>query len=291
MSIFDLFKEQRFFKASAEEAKQTQNKLPSLFAQCKACKQPIEKEAWKNSYGVCSHCEFHHPISWVERAAFIYDQGKYSILDSEVSSEDILSFTDRMKYKDRLDRYRKEGHVNDAFISTMGEIGGHGALVGFFNFKFLGGSMGSVVGEKVCRLFERGLGKHLPVIIFHETGGARMQEGLFSLFQMGKTSMVLNQFKSHSKTPFISVLTYPTTGGVAASFAISGDVNIAEQDALIGFAGKRVIEQAIRQPLPDGFQSAEYVLKKGMVDQVIQRKNLQSTLIQLIQLFGKHDIR
>lgn len=287
MSIFDLFKEQQFFKTNPVSARKAQDNLPMLFDQCAKCKAPIEKEQLQKCYGICPTCDFHHPINFKQRAELLYDNNAYELLDCDLQSKDFLNFADRKSYADRIKAYLASGNPYDAFISTQGRLNSQEVLIGFFNFSVLGGSMGSVVGEKVCRLFERGMEQTLPVIIFHTTGGARMQEGLTSLFQMGKTSMVLNRFRQKAVRPYLSVLCYPSTGGVAASFGLAGDINLAERDALIGFAGPRVIQQAIRKPLPEGFQTADYVFENGMVDAVVHRKNLKEHLAKIIHLLRK----
>jgi acetyl-CoA carboxylase carboxyl transferase subunit beta len=287
MSIFDLFKDQQFFKTDPKESKKKQDNLPQLFDLCNKCKDPVGKEELKKHFGVCPKCGFHHPISVQERIKHIYGNSKFEALDTDLVSNDFLNFADRKRYTDRIEKYIDGGQTQDALVNTRGKIDNQKVLIGFFNFGVLGGSMGSVVGEKVCRLFERGLDEKLPVIIFHTTGGARMQEGLMSLFQMGKTSIVLHKFRKESGVPYITVLCHPTTGGVAASFGIAGDVNLAEKDALIGFAGPRVIQQAIRKPLPEGFQTSEYVYTNGMVDTVLHRSEIKPTLVKLVKLLRK----
>jgi acetyl-CoA carboxylase carboxyl transferase subunit beta len=286
MSIFDLFKEQSFFKSEPGTAKKTQENIPALYTQCPACKEAFDLDTWKHRFGVCPACTYHCPISVEDRIQLMFDEGTFEVGTPALRSVDVLQFNDQKSYSERLAKYESAGMVQDALVLVRGKIHGKTVNAGLFNFKCLGGSMGSVVGEKVCLLFEKALREKTPVIMFHETGGARMQEGLFSLFQMGKTSMVLQKFKKESRLPYISVLCYPTTGGVAASFGIAGDVNIAEKNALVGFAGKRVIEQAIRKPLPAGFQSAEYVFQKGMLDQVVDRLDLKDVVSQILKLLA-----
>jgi acetyl-CoA carboxylase carboxyl transferase subunit beta len=217
--------------------------------------------------------------------AAVLDPGTFQEMDEHLTPQDPLGFVDSKKYRDRLKAMAKASGEHDAFISGLGRIEGYQVSVGCFAFEFMGGSMGSVVGEKVTRVFERAHELNCSAVIFSASGGARMQEGIFSLLQMAKTSAALARFRSIRK-PYISIMLHPTTGGVAASFAWLGDVILAEPKALIGFAGPRVIEQTIRQKLPEGFQRSEFLLDHGMVDAIVHRKDLRPRLGQLLGLMG-----
>jgi len=216
----------------------------------------------------------------------VLDEGSFIEMDASVRSVDFLDFKDSKKYKDRIKAAVKKAGDGDAVICGSGLIEGLPAVVAVFDFSFMGGSMGSVVGEKITRAIEKGLEIKAPVIIFSSSGGARMQESILSLMQMAKTSAALAKLKA-AGIPFISVLTDPTTGGVTASFAMLGDINMAEPRALIGFAGPRVIEQTIRQTLPEGFQRSEYLLEHGMVDMIVPRKEMKARLSQILRIFTK----
>jgi acetyl-CoA carboxylase carboxyl transferase subunit beta len=213
----------------------------------------------------------------------VLDPGSFEELDRELVPQDPLGFVDSKRYRDRLRSTGKATGLKDAFISGTGAIEGRPLSVGCFAFEFMGGSMGSVVGEKVTRIFDRAFERRLPALVFSSTGGARMQEGIFSLMQMAKTTAALNRFRSVRK-PYVSVMLHPTTGGVAASFAWLGDVILAEPKALIGFAGPRVIEQTIREKLPEGFQRSEFLLDHGMVDAIVSRGEMRHKLSQLLLL-------
>jgi acetyl-CoA carboxylase carboxyl transferase subunit beta len=222
-----------------------------------------------------------------ERLKRLFDDGKYEPLDEDVVSDDPLNFFDSKPYKQRIQEAQKTSELPEAIISGKGTVGGHLVFAGAMDMNFIGGSMGSVVGEKITRLIERAIKEKGSVIIFSASGGARMQEGIISLMQMAKVSSALAKLHE-ARLPFISVLTDPTTGGVTASFAMLGDVNIAEPKALIGFAGPRVIEQTIRQKLPKGFQRSEFLLEHGMLDMVVDRRKLRETIIRLLNFFNHH---
>ena len=211
------------------------------------------------------------------------DEGAFEFVDTNLEATNPLSFKDTKKYSDRLKEAKKKTSSKDAIESVEGKINGVKAVVAFFNFDFMGGSMGSVVGEKITRAIELALEKKTGVVVFSSSGGARMQEGIFSLMQMAKTSAALAKLKK-AGLPYISILTDPTYGGVTASFAMLGDVIIAEPKSMIGFAGPRVIEQTIRQPLPGGFQRAEYLLEHGMVDIIVERKELKEKLSSILKM-------
>jgi acetyl-CoA carboxylase carboxyl transferase subunit beta len=256
-------------------------KTEGIFVKCSECENPLYKRELKESQQVCTNCGFHFRYSAIERLDTLFDDGKYERLDDEVTSGDPLGFIDTKPYIERIEAAKKSSGLPEAIISGTGKVGGHLAYAGAMDMSFIGGSMGSAVGEKITRLIERGLENRGAVIVFSASGGARMQEGTLSLMQMGKISAALSMLHE-AKLPFISVLTDPTTGGVTASFAMLGDVIIAEPKALIGFAGPRVIEQTIRQKLPKGFQRSEFLLEHGMVDMVVDRREMQNTIIRVL---------
>lgn len=264
-------------------------KTEGIFVKCTECENPLYKRELIESQQVCTNCGFHFRYSAVERLNTLFDDGKYERLDDEVTSGDPLSFVDTKPYKERIDAAKKSSGLPEAIVSGSGKVGGHLVYAGAMDMSFIGGSMGSAVGEKITRQIERGLEKKGAVVIFSASGGARMQEGTLSLMQMGKISAALSMLHE-AKLPFISVLTDPTTGGVTASFAMLGDVIIAEPKALIGFAGPRVIEQTIRQKLPKGFQRSEFLLEHGMVDMVVDRREMRETIIRLLDFMmpGSH---
>jgi acetyl-CoA carboxylase carboxyl transferase subunit beta len=259
--------------------------MQGLWAKCESCDEIIYRQELEKNWMVCPHCEHHHPWTARSRLAGLLDPDSFEEFDKELEPQDPLGFADSKKYKDRLKSTRKNLGENDAFISGVGRIEGHQVSVGCFVFEFMGGSMGSVVGEKVTRVFERAFDLKCPALVFSASGGARMQEGIFSLMQMAKTSAAIARFRTGNK-PYVSVLLHPTTGGVAASFAWLGDIILAEPKALIGFAGPRVIEQTIRQKLPEGFQRSEFLLDHGMIDAIVARKDLRAKLGQLFGLVG-----
>jgi acetyl-CoA carboxylase carboxyl transferase subunit beta len=252
-----------------------------LFRLCDGCGKTLSVEALSASHEVCPECGHHHRISAEAWRDLIIDAGSWYETDRELFPDDPLGFKDTKRYRDQVKSLRKKAGLNEALISGSGTVGGMPAEFGLFLFRFMGGSMGSVVGEKLARLFERGAERRHPVIVANCSGGARMQEGLLSLMQMAKTVAALSRFRE-AGLPYISVLINPTTGGVAASVALLGDINIAEPRALIGFAGPRVIQNTIRQELPEGFQRAEFLLEHGMIDMVVERKNMRAKLTQLL---------
>jgi len=258
-----------------------------LWVKCENCREIIyKKEVLKNA-NVCPKCGYHFRISARERLVSLFDNGIYEEIDRNISPTDPLSFKDSKPYKDRLKAYQEATGLRDAIINAVGIVGGIPTVISALEYGFMGGSMGSVVGEKVARAAERALAERKALIVVSASGGARMQEGVLSLMQMAKISSILAKL-DEAGIPFISVLTDPTTGGVTASFAMLGDLNIAEPKALIGFAGPRVIEQTIREKLPEGFQRSEFLLEKGMVDIVVERTNLKSTIARCLQLmFGE----
>jgi acetyl-CoA carboxylase carboxyl transferase subunit beta len=257
-----------------------------LWTKCKNCEEIIYSKEIERNLNVCPKCDYHFRISARERISLVIDEGTFTETDAKMSSVDFLKFKDTKKYGDRIKAAVKKSGGGDAIITGSGLMNGQEVAVAVFDFGFMGGSMGSVVGEKVTRAIELGLEKKAPVLIFSSSGGARMQESILSLMQMAKSSAALAKLKK-AGLPFISVLTDPTTGGVTASFAMLGDLNIAEPRALIGFAGPRVIEQTIRQKLPEGFQRSEYLLEHGMVDMIISRQEMKAKLSQVLRIFTR----
>jgi acetyl-CoA carboxylase carboxyl transferase subunit beta len=254
-----------------------------LWVNCKKCKVQIYIAELEDNLKVCPKCEYHFRLDARQRIHLLIDHETFVEQDQELTSPDPLKFKDTKKYKDRMRATIKKNATNDAIITGSGVIEGIAIEICVFDFSFMGGSMGSVVGEKITRSIERAIEKNMPVIIVSCSGGARMQEGIFSLMQMAKTSSALQKL-SVKKLPYISLLTDPTMGGVSASFSMLGDIILAEPGALIGFAGPRVIEQTIKQKLPDGFQRAEFQLEHGLIDNVVHRKELKSTLVRLLTL-------
>lgn len=252
-----------------------------IFVKCPECDNALYKRELSESHQVCTHCDYHFRFPARERLEDLFDDGKYERLDEEVTSADPLEFVDTKPYKDRIEQAKQVSGLPEAIVSGTGKVGGHLVYAGAMDMSFIGGSMGSAVGEKITRLIERALENRGAVIVFSASGGARMQEGTLSLMQMGKISAALAMLHE-AKLPFISVLTDPTTGGVTASFAMLGDVILAEPKALIGFAGPRVIEQTIRQKLPKGFQRSEFLLEHGMVDMVVDRRQMRDTIIRML---------
>ena len=253
-----------------------------LWVKCDNCKEIIYKKEVARNANVCPKCNYHFRISARERLDAMYDDGSYREFDTEIAPVDALGFVDTKPYAARLVSYQKETGLKDALVSSEGRMGGMRVIIAAMEYGFMGGSMGSVVGEKITRSAERAYDASCPLIIVSCSGGARMQEGALSLMQMAKISAALARLEE-KRIPYISILTDPTTGGVTASFAMLGDLIIAEPKALIGFAGPRVIEQTIRQKLPVGFQRAEFLLDHGMIDILVDRTQLRDTVIQCLQ--------
>jgi acetyl-CoA carboxylase carboxyl transferase subunit beta len=260
-----------------------------LWVKCPECAQIIYNKEHVTNLSVCPKCAHHFRLSAPERLRSLFD-GEWEEHDRDLSSTDPLAFTDTKKYTDRLAAGTTATGLKDAVIVATGEIDGIRSVVAAMEYGFIGGSMGVVVGEKITRGIERALAERLPVVIVSCSGGARMMEGTLSLMQMGKISAALARL-DRARLPYISVLTDPTTGGVTASFAMLGDVNIAEPRALIGFAGPRVIEQTIRQKLPDGFQRSEFLLEHGMLDIVVDRRELKATIARTLRFMGASGAR
>ena len=257
-----------------------------LWTKCKNCEEIIYSKEIERNLNVCPKCDYHFRISARERIELVIDEGTFNETDPEMSSVDFLKFKDSKKYVDRIKAAVAKNGAGDAVVTGSGLMNGQEVVVAVFDFGFLGGSMGSVVGEKITRAIELGLEKKAPVMVFSSSGGARMQESILSLMQMAKSSAALAKLKK-AGIPFVSVLTDPTTGGVTASFAMLGDINVAEPKALIGFAGPRVIEQTIRQQLPEGFQRSEYLLEHGMIDMIVSRQEMKAKLSQALRIFTR----
>lgn len=257
-----------------------------LWTKCSACRAIIWKKDLETNWEVCLKCEHHFRLGARRRLELLLDDEQWTEHDEELVSSDPLQFVDTKPYAQRLKEARHKLGMNDAIITAEGKLNGRAVICCSMEFAFIGGSMGSVVGEKVTRAAERCLEQKQPLIIVSSSGGARMMEGAISLMQLAKTSAAIGRLDD-ARIPFISVLTDPTTGGVTASFAMLGDLNIAEPGALIGFAGPRVIEQTIRQKLPEGFQTAEFLLEHGFLDAVVSRKELKSYISRALDFFLK----
>ena len=253
-----------------------------LFRKCDACGDAVKKEDFERNLEVCPACGFHFHFSAEQWIDLLTDEGTWTALDTELSAGDPLEFIDSKAYPERVVAARESTGVNDAILAGTARIDGRSVQLGVFVFRFMGGSMGSVVGEVITRMMERGAEHKQPVVLLSCSGGARMQEGSLSLIQMAKTVAARGKLRA-AGAPFISVLLHPTTGGVAASFALQGDVNIAEPGALIGFAGPRVIEDTIRQKLPEGFQRAEFLLEHGMVDMISTRQDMRTNVARMVE--------
>ena len=285
MAWFSKEKKLKSKGGAAEPQPAPAKKGEGIWNKCDGCAEVIYKADLEKNWNVCPLCGHHEVLPVRRRFDLLLDPGTFQELDVDLTPQDPLGFSDAKKYKDRLKSTAKATGLRDAFVSGVGAIGGRPVSIGAFAFEFMGGSMGSVVGEKVARVIDRAYERRIPCIVFSSTGGARMQEGIFSLMQMAKTSAALNRFRAVRK-PYVSVMLHPTTGGVAASFAWLGDVVIAEPRALIGFAGPRVIEQTIREKLPPGFQRSEFLLEHGMIDAIVPRLELRDRLTQILALLG-----
>ena len=261
-------------------------KIPEgLWGKCPSCGEIIQTRQLEENASVCPECDHHLRISALDRINLLADPNSFKGYAEDFESNDPLKFDDQKPYRDRLAQAMKSHKINDAFFAGKAKCEGLPFHLGVFEFKFMGGSMGVVVGEKITRVLENALNEKIPAVIVSASGGARMQEGILSLMQMAKTSAVIEKMRA-AGIPYISLLTDPTTGGVAASFAMLGDVILAEPRALIGFAGPRVIEQTIRQKLPEGFQRSEFLLTHGFVDRIVHRKNLRTELHTLFRRLG-----
>ena len=265
------------------------SKVPEgLWFKCESCRQILYNKELARNFKVCPKCGFHFRLSAPERLRMLFDDERFVELESELRSTDPLKFRDSKRYRDRIKQAEENVGTSEAIMIGSGAMGGIPVIIGAMEFFFLGGSMGSVVGEKVTRAAERSLAERRPLLLVSTSGGARMQEGILSLMQMGKISAALARL-AEASIPYISVMADPTTGGVTASYAMLGDVNVAEPNALIGFAGPRVIEQKIRQTLPEGFQRSAFLLEHGMLDLVVDRLEMKETLVKCLRLLWDGD--
>ena len=270
-------------KAKVNEAEKTV-KTEGLWQKCDSCREIIWKKDLETTLNVCPRCGAHFRLTARTRLELLFDDGQYQELDGDIRSSDPLSFVDSKPYRERLAAMQTATQLTDALISGRGLLHGRKVNICAMDPRFIGGSMGSVMGERITRAIERSIAEGCPIVVVSASGGARMQEGAISLMQMAKISAALMRL-DEARIPYISVLTDPTTGGVTASLAMLGDLNIAEPGALIGFAGPRVIEQTIRQKLPEGFQRSEFLVKHGMLDAVVPRAELKAYISQALTFF------
>jgi acetyl-CoA carboxylase carboxyl transferase subunit beta len=282
VSLFDWFADRRK-AAPVVRVNQESDEGDGLWSKCPECGLVTYRKDLQANASVCKGCGYHHRIDSEERIRLLADEGSFEPLDTELAPTDPLAFKDRRHYADRLRDSQRSTGLRDAVVTGLCRLDGHPLALGVMDFRFMGGSMGSVVGEKLTRLIEKATDRQLPVLIVCASGGARMQEGMLSLMQMAKISGALERHR-RAELLYIPLLTHPTTGGVTASFAMLGDLILAEPKALIGFAGRRVIEQTLREKLPDGFQTAEYLQDHGFVDTIVPRPQLRSTLASLLRL-------
>jgi acetyl-CoA carboxylase carboxyl transferase subunit beta len=273
-----------WFKRESGDLQQPEEKrvrTEGLWVKCERCRQIIWKKELEDNLNVCPKCEFHFRIDAADRLLLLLDEGSIETTDENLVSTDPLNFTDTKSYKSRLEKGQAQTGLKDAIINASGTLNGRPVIVSSMEYSFIGGSMGAVVGEAITRAIERARETKKPMIVVSASGGARMMEGVVSLMQMAKISAALGRLDD-AKVPYISILTDPTTGGVTASYAMLGDLNIAEPGALIGFAGPRVIEQTIRQKLPEGFQRSEFLLQHGMLDAVVHRKEMKGYIARAL---------
>ena len=260
-----------------------------LWEKCERCGAVLYRPELEENLEVCPKCSFHMPIRARARLAALLDDGMGHEIGAQLGPTDVLKFKDQKKYAERIKAAQKSTGERDALIAMEGKLKGHDLVAAAFDFAYMGGSMGSVVGERFTLGAERALALRCPFVCFSASGGARMQESLFSLMQMAKTSAALGRLRA-AGLPYISVLTHPTTGGVSASFAMLGDINLAEPEALIGFAGQRVIEQTVREKLPEGFQRSEFLLEHGTMDQIVDRREMRDRLAHLLAMLMKQPV-
>jgi acetyl-CoA carboxylase carboxyl transferase subunit beta len=268
---------------STPEDAERRIRTEGLWQKCEGCRQIVWKKDLEDNFYVCTKCGNHSRIDVLTRLKYLFD-GEYEVFDAALTSSDPLGFVDSKPYSERLASMQQATSLSDALISARGAIEGRRVAICAMEIRFIGGSMGCVVGEKITRAIELSIAERVPIVIISASGGARMQEGAISLMQMAKISGALMRL-DEARIPYISVLTDPTTGGVTASFAMLGDLNIAEPGALIGFAGPRVIEQTIRQKLPEGFQRSEFLLKHGMLDAVVPRSQMKAYIARSLEFF------
>ena len=284
MSLFDWFADRRKTAPVVRNAQEV-NEDDGLWSKCPDCGLVVYRKDLLANASVCKGCGYHHRIDSEERIKLIADPGSFEQLDSELAPTDPLAFKDRRSYADRIRDSQRSTGLRDAVVTGLCRVEGLPLALGVMDFRFMGGSMGSVVGEKLARLIEEATARRYPVLIVCASGGARMQEGMLSLMQMAKISGALQRHQE-AELLYVPLLTHPTTGGVTASFAMLGDLILAEPKALIGFAGRRVIEQTLREKLPDGFQTAEYLQAKGFVDAIVARTSFRSTFAALLRMHG-----
>jgi acetyl-CoA carboxylase carboxyl transferase subunit beta len=268
-----------------KQVKKTANNLPTgLWKKCSACSEILQMSTLEKNAHVCPYCDHHYRLSSFERIEYLVDEGTWVPIDVNLTSQDPLQFTDKKPYQDRLKQSKEATGLYDSAQAGYGKILGTEVSIAVMDFTFMGGSMGVVCGEIIAVAMDKALERKIPCIVISCSGGARMQEGILSLMQMAKTSASRNQLKEN-KIPYISILTDPTTGGCAASFAMQGDINFAEPHALIGFAGPRVIEQSIRQTLPEGFQRSEFLKDHGFIDRIVHRHQLKKEVSYFVKMF------
>ncbi|MBE9066291.1 acetyl-CoA carboxylase carboxyltransferase subunit beta [Leptolyngbya cf. ectocarpi LEGE 11479] len=282
MSLFDWFANRKK-ESPISPDRQEREIADGLWTKCDECGVLTYTKDLRANQMVCPECDYHYRVFSDERINQLIDADTWQPLNDQVAPKDPLRFRDRKAYSDRIRDMQSKTKLNDAVQTGVGQINGEGIALGVMDFRFMGGSMGSVVGEKLTRLIEHATAARLPVVIACASGGARMQEGMLSLMQMAKISGALERHRD-SRLLYMPILTHPTTGGVTASFAMLGDIILAEPNATIGFAGRRVVEQTLREKLPDDFQTAEYLLKHGFIDKIVPRTQLKDTLAQLIRL-------
>jgi acetyl-CoA carboxylase carboxyl transferase subunit beta len=271
-----------WFKKTKGQRIEKKVKIPEgLWVKCENCKEIVYKKEIEKNLKICPKCNYHFRISARERLKLVVDDGTISEIAADITSGDPLVFKDTVSYRERIKESQKRSGIKEAIIAGEALVGGYQSIVAIMDFSFLGGSMGSAVGEKLVRAVDTAVEKKVPLITVASSGGARMQEGIFSLMQMAKVSAAIGRLKD-SGIPYISILCDPTFGGVTASFAMLGDIIIAEPKSLIGFAGPRVIEQTIKQQLPENFQRSEFLLEHGMIDMVVDRKDLKETLRKIM---------
>ena len=269
-----------------KEPREKRSKVPEgLWVKCESCREILYNKELARNFKICTKCGYHFRLSAPERLRMLFDDESYVELEGALRSVDPLRFRDSKRYRDRLKQAEENVGSSEAVVVASGMMSGKPVIIAAMEFFFMGGSMGSVVGEKVTRAAERSLAERKPLIIVSCSGGARMQEGILSLMQMAKISAALARLAS-ARVPYISVMTDPTTGGVTASYAMLGDLNVAEPNALIGFAGPRVIEQTIRQTLPEGFQRSEFLLEHGMLDFIVDRSEMKDTLVRCLDVLS-----
>jgi acetyl-CoA carboxylase carboxyl transferase subunit beta len=277
-----------WFKRESSEIQTTEEKrvrTEGLWVKCEGCRQIIWKKELEDNLNVCTKCDYHFRIDARQRLMLLLDEDSIETHDDKLESTDPLNFSDTRPYKSRLEKSKAATQLKDAIINATGTMHGRPVIVSAMEYSFIGGSMGAVVGEAITRAIERARQERKPIIVVSASGGARMMEGVVSLMQMAKISAALARLDD-ARIPYISVLTDPTTGGVTASYAMLGDLNIAEPGALIGFAGPRVIEQTIRQKLPEGFQTSEFLLQHGMLDAVVHRKEMKAYISRALDFMA-----